>query len=104
MSIDIQREHVLTLAEATQHVPRRRGGKHPHFATLWRWAQRGCRGVVLETIMVGGTRCTSIEALQRFFDALTAAAGSAQPQPEPTPRARSADHRRAVAELSRAGI
>lgn len=104
MSIDITSEQVVTLAEATQHVPRRRGGKYPHFATLWRWATRGCRGVVLETIMVGGTRCTSVEALQRFFDALTAAAGSAQPQPDPTPRARSAAHRRAVDALRQAGI
>jgi hypothetical protein len=26
---------------------------------------------VLETLQVGGTRCTSAEALQRFFEALT---------------------------------
>ena len=34
----------------------------------------GVRGIRLESIMVGGTRCTSVQALQRFFDALTAAA------------------------------
>jgi hypothetical protein len=34
----------------------------------------GVKGIKLESLVVGGTRCTSIEALQRFFDALTAAA------------------------------
>jgi hypothetical protein len=34
---------------------------------------RGVRGVRLETLMVGGTRCTSVEALQRFFERITVA-------------------------------
>jgi hypothetical protein len=33
---------------------------------------RGCKGVVLESIEIGGTRCTSREALARFFERLTA--------------------------------
>ncbi len=37
---------------------------------LYRWATEGLRGVHLETIQVGGTLCTSIEALQRFFERL----------------------------------
>ena len=46
----------------------------------------GCRGVVLETIQVGGTRCTSREALQRFFENLSqpvqaGAVGGGQPGP-----------------------
>jgi hypothetical protein len=40
-------------------------------------ATKGCRGVVLETICIGGSRCTSAESLQRFFDAVTVAKGSA---------------------------
>lgn len=68
--IDIQAETVLSFAEATDHLPRRRGRRKPHVTTLYRWAQRGCRGVKLETIQVGGTKCTSLEALQRFFDRL----------------------------------
>ena len=47
------------------------GGPEDHVSTLYRWATAGCRGVVLESIQVGGTRCTSREALQRFFERLS---------------------------------
>jgi len=71
--IDIQTEEVVSLTEAakSEHLPRRRKGKRPHVATLFRWATRGCRGIRLETIQCGGTRCTSVEALQRFFERCT---------------------------------
>jgi hypothetical protein len=69
--IDIASERVISFAEAADRLPRRRKGRKPHVATLYRWAQRGCRGVVLETVQVGATRCTSIEALQRFCDRLS---------------------------------
>jgi hypothetical protein len=68
--IDIQNEQVISLTQGTKVLPGRRGGKRPHVATLYRWAQRGHRGVVLETIQIGGTKCTSVEALQRFFNRL----------------------------------
>lgn len=44
----------ITLAQAVDYVPGR-----PHVATLWRWATRGVRGVVLETAIVGGRRMTT---------------------------------------------
>jgi hypothetical protein len=71
--IDIRRESILTLSEAARHpsLPRRRHGQTPHPATLFRWAQRGIRGIRLETIRIGGSLCTSVEALQRFFEELT---------------------------------
>ena len=71
--IDIQRERGLSLTQASQQsiLPQRRRGKRPHVATLYRWAQRGLRGVRLETIRVGGTLCTSVEAIQRFFERLS---------------------------------
>lgn len=71
--IDILLEETFTLLEAAKHLPCRRKGKRPNVATLYRWAQTGCRGVRLETICIGATRCTSMEALQRFFDGVTAA-------------------------------
>ena len=40
-------------------------------STLHRWRLRGCRGIKLETLLIGGTRTTSEEALQRFFSATT---------------------------------
>src|SRR5262249_20643300 len=69
--IDSASEDLLTLAQAADELPRRRRGRKTHVSTLFRWSTSGCRGVRLETIQVGGTRCTSREALQRFFEALT---------------------------------
>jgi hypothetical protein len=72
MAINIATESVLTFRAAIKLLPRRRRGRSVNVATMYRWSQRGCRGVRLETIQVGGTRCTSIEAVQRFFEALSA--------------------------------
>jgi hypothetical protein len=69
--IEFDSETVVTFAEATKLLPRRRAGRKPHISTLYRWASRGLKGVVLETIQIGGTTCTSREALQRFFDELS---------------------------------
>ncbi|MCU0865722.1 MAG: DUF1580 domain-containing protein [Planctomycetes bacterium] len=69
--IDVARESVLSFGEAARYVGKLKCTKAVAFQTLFRWATKGCRGVVLETICVGGTRCTSKEALQRFFDAMT---------------------------------
>lgn len=73
MAIDVFQEHILTFSEATRLLPRRRAGRKPHVSTCYRWATRGLRGICLETIQVGGTTCTSREALQRFFERLQAA-------------------------------
>jgi hypothetical protein len=69
--IDSQSEHILTLAQAADSLPRRRRGRKTHISCLFRWTTTGCRGVVLESIQVGATRCTSREALQRFFERLS---------------------------------
>lgn len=66
-------EELLSLAQAASLLPRRRAGKRPHPATLYRWASRGINSVRLEVLRVGATLCTSREALQRFFERLTAA-------------------------------
>ena len=67
MTIDVFKENILTFSEAAKVLPRGRAGKKIHTCTLYRWASRGLRGIRLETIQVGGTTCTSQEALQRFF-------------------------------------
>jgi hypothetical protein len=71
--IDPNTETLISLPEAAKSLPRRRAGKRPHVSCMYRWSDTGCRGVVLETIQIGGSRCTSREALARFFGALTAA-------------------------------
>jgi len=102
--IDIATEEVLSFADAVKRLPRRRGGARPHIATLYRWAQHGVRGIRLETIMVGATRCTSVEKLQAYFDALTSAADGQAPAPAPLPRARRAAIAAAEKRLREAGI
>lgn len=72
MAIDLQLETCLTLSQAAKRLPRVRGDKPPHPMTLYRWATSGLKAksgarVVLETEFVGGTRVTSLEALERFF-------------------------------------
>lgn len=71
--IDIKSEELITLPKAAaDYVPRRRQGRKVSTSTMYRWSNPGIRGVRLETIRVAGSLCTSVEALQRFFDALTA--------------------------------
>ena len=72
MPIYITTESPITLTQAAAHLPRRRRGRKAAVSTLHRWATRGLRGVVLETLQVGGSKCTSLAALQRFFDSLSA--------------------------------
>jgi hypothetical protein len=47
-------------------------GTRPHPATVCRYALKGCKGVLLETWMVGGHRKTTIEAVERFIQQRTA--------------------------------
>lgn len=69
--IDVFSENVFPIRESPKRIPSR-----PHVATVIRWWQRGCRGVRLETCLIGGIRHTSEQAVQRFVDATTIA-GSA---------------------------
>ena len=107
--IDIKAEEVLPLARAAK-LPcfrHRRGGKPIAVQTLWRWSINGLRGIVLETILIGGTRVTSVEALQRFFEALTAEADGRQ-QPDLPSVKQTASRRKQIKtaelRLRRAGI
>jgi hypothetical protein len=93
--IDHETETVLSLTDAAATLPRRRGGRRVNVATLYRWASHGCRGVRLETIQIGGTKCTSREALGRFFNRLT------DPGRDPSVAAGSARHTAAVRRLQR---
>jgi hypothetical protein len=69
--IDSTTETLISLAEAAKAVPRRRRGRKTHLSTIYRWATIGVRGVVLETLQCGGSRVTSREAMQRFFERLS---------------------------------
>ena len=70
MSIDAQSESVFRLSDAPKRAEQIIG-RRLAVSTFYRWASRGVRGVRLEVRCLGGTRYTSEEALQRFFDAVT---------------------------------
>ncbi len=102
--LDIKSEQLLTFPEASSMLPKRRNGKRTHVATLYRWSTQGCRGVVLETCQIGATRCTSVEALQRFFDRLTEArTGHTECARRDAGVARRPNPSRMAAELARGG-
>ena len=65
--IDVNHERLLSLADACKEIPGR-----PHISTLHRWRLRGVRGHRLETVLIGGRRFTSAEAIQEFIAATTA--------------------------------
>lgn len=100
--IDTQAETLLSLSHAARSIPGR-SGCGVHVATVWRWVKRGVRGVRLETILIGGIRHTSQEALQRFFEATTAAASGGVPSVRTTSQRQKAVEA-AERELRAAGI
>ncbi len=97
--ICIHTENLLTLTEASKTLPGR-----PHTSTLWRWHTKGVRGgVKLETIVIGGLRYTSSEAIERFVERTTAVADG-EPAPQRTTSQRNKAIEKAEQELADAGI
>jgi hypothetical protein len=70
--IDMTKEAVGPFPQAAGWVPRRRRGRKTHVSTLYRWTTSGCRGIVLESLQTPSGRVTSREAIQRFFERLSA--------------------------------
>lgn len=96
--IDALTEDIISLADAARYLPTRRAGKRPHISCVYRWTVSGCKGVKLESIQIGGTRCTSREALSRFFDRLSMSAG---PQQDPAAVRSPVQRQRAIAQADR---
>ena len=46
-------------------------GRRPNLSTSWRWSTKGCRGIRLETVIVGGKRLTTLEMVRAFIRATT---------------------------------
>jgi hypothetical protein len=73
-------ENLRALAEVPGVLPANRG-RPIHISSVYRWTTSGVRGVVLETVQVGGRRLTSLEALQRFAERLSARTGAGSDSP-----------------------
>jgi len=108
MAIDVFTERVVTLREAIALLPNGPHNKKLHVSTLYRWCFGGLRSsddevVRLEIVKIGGTTCTSQEALQRFFDRLSGKTAVVTP-PTPHERKRLREIEMAEEILRKAGI
>jgi hypothetical protein len=64
-------EDVLSIAQARAQIFEATG-QRPDKATLCRWIHKGCHGVKLEAIRLGGQNLfTSVQAIHRFIVART---------------------------------
>lgn len=86
MSHPVLDEKLLSFARAARSIQPIREGRPVAPATIWRWATHGARArdgrmVQLQSWKVGGTRCTTVEALVRFFDALNSDADTVPATP-----------------------
>jgi len=100
--IDPLNEELISFRELCRKLPGR-DGKQLNIATVYRWAQKGRKGVRLKSVFVGGTRYTSANAVLEFFNKIDAAEQPEQPK-QPTPRQRRQAFERARRELDREGL
>lgn len=66
--INTEREQLILPSQVARMIPGR-SGKGVSLSTVWRWMLRGRRGCRLESLMIGGQRYTSQEAVARFIAA-----------------------------------
>ncbi len=104
MAIDIEAEKIISFPEVIARLPRRRKGKSVHLSCVYRWSSKGFKGTVLETIQVGASRCTTVEALTRFLNAISAPSSNSTSQQSRSLRQRQSASRDAINELSRRGM
>ena len=98
MTIDVDAEDLLSFAEATKRFP---GRDKISLQSLHRYRLRGVRGVKLETILIGGLRYTSKQAIARFVQNQNA---TEQPVASVTPTQRRRQAEAANELLRSAGI
>ena len=80
-AVDLLNEEVVTFPELARRVGRRRANRPTHVATCHRWRLVGLNGIRLAAAKQGGIWVTSVQAYQRFVDALTRAAAGEAPGP-----------------------
>jgi hypothetical protein len=98
-------DELIPLKDLAALLPRRRGGKKTHVATLFRWTTCGLHGQRLRYVQVGNTRCSTVTWAHEFFAALAAAPMTlAAPLSTRTPAARQKAIEAADRELERRGV
>jgi hypothetical protein len=99
MAIDHDIETLIPFHAARSAFP---GGRKLALQTLHRWRSPGVRGAKLETIIVGGLRYTSREAIGRFIAAQNCA--DKNPVNNITPSQRASQSKAARMALAEAGV
>jgi hypothetical protein len=76
--LDLLAERAVPLSQVPRLgiIPVRRRGSRLDIRTVYRWTGAGLSGVRLATMSVGGQRVTTVEALLRFFAAVSEAKDS----------------------------
>lgn len=84
--IDLTTEQLLPLSKVPGYLEKRGLGRRVSIQAVYRWAVHGAGGFVLDSIRIGGTTVTSVEALQRWVAARThAKAAHRQPATASSP-------------------
>lgn len=55
-------DSLIPIKKAPKHIP-----TNPSLATVYRWFQKGCRGVILQTVLIGGRRFTKPAWIDEFI-------------------------------------
>lgn len=92
-------DEYIPIHKAAARIPGR-----PSLATVWRWVLKGCNGIRLDSVMIGGRRFVTVEQIERFIAESTAAANRQATPVVRTPRQRAAAIAAAEHELDAAGI
>jgi len=77
---DLRDDQPLSLPDAADYLGKLTGRK-PHVSTLWRWCLKGCKGVRLDSICIGGKRFVTVAAIEKFIEASTALRDGQREQP-----------------------
>lgn len=70
--IDVETEKLIPLSEVPK-LPWLPAKRKPTVQTVYAWSTRGIKGTQLETLAMGGCRCTTQAMLVRFFERLSIA-------------------------------
>ena len=76
--LDLPDEKPLTLRQAAAFIGEATG-RTPLLNTLYRWCNKGARGVKLESFCVGRIRFVTVAALERFIERCSAAGSTTEP-------------------------
>jgi hypothetical protein len=98
---DLRDDQPLTLPDAASYLGRLTGQK-PHLSTLWRWCSKGCKGIRLESICIGGKRFVTVKAISRFIEASNVS-NTGRPEQPPPPSCQAMPAKRVLANVMRHG-